>query len=307
MADPLVAIVGHTGVGKTALAIYLAQHLNGEIISADSRQVYRLMTIGTAKPTVDELLSAPHHLIDILNPDQELTLAEFQSLAYRAIDDVLARGKLPLLVGGTGQYVRAVVEGWTVPEVAPQEALRLDLEAFADVYGSTTLHAWLSAADDSSARAIDYRNVRRVVRALEVYIVTGESISVLQARRPPRYRILMIGITRSREKLFERIDRRVEQMIDDGLVDEVRDLLNAGYGPEHPSMSSLGYPEILGYLSGSLTLNEAVASIKRATRRFVRHQSNWFSRKDSRIHWFDLELATYEEIAWFIRHWLKLG
>jgi tRNA dimethylallyltransferase len=301
---PLVVIVGPTAVGKTAAAIHIAEALGGEIVSADSRQVYRGMDIGTAKPTVEERHRVPHHLVDILDPDQELTLAEFQTLACSAIEDVHERGLLPLLVGGTGQYVRAVIHGWGIPHVPPQPTLRADLETFADVYGPAVLHAWLAAVDPDAAHAIDSRNVRRVVRALEVYLETGSPISVLQQRRPPPYRILQIGLTRPRAALYARIDERIDQMIAGGLVDEVRRLLEAGYDWSLSSMRSLGYIQLSPYLNGQMTLEECVQAIRRDTRRFVHQQATWFRLDDPTIYWFDAGQASCEAIAAVVREWL---
>lgn len=304
---PLVAIVGPTGVGKTEIAIKLAQDLNGEIISADSRQVYRFMDIGTAKPTQVEQEQAQHWLIDLLDPNDELSLARFQQMAYDAIRQVLDKQKLPLLVGGTGQYVNAVLEGWGIPEVPPHPELRIDLESLVESYGSTALHAWLQTVDPQAALVLDWRNVRRVVRALEVYIVTGQPISVLQERHPPPYRLLMIGLTRPRDQLYERIDQRIDRMIETGFVDEVRHLLGRGYSWGLPSMSSLGYPEIGAYLRNEITLDEAVVKMKRFTRDFIRHQYAWFSPKNQIIRWFDLAETSYDELRSAIVVWLDEG
>jgi tRNA dimethylallyltransferase len=287
------------------LAIRLAQALDGEIVSADSRQVYRWMDIGTAKPTLDERRAARHHLMDIRDPDQTLSLAEFQHLASRAVEDMLSAGKIPLLVGGTGQYVRAVTEGWNVPEVAPHQELRADLESLADIYGPASLHAKVACADPGAASAIDYRNVRRVVRALEVFLVSGHPISEQQARATPDYRILHIGLTRPRDRLYDRADRRIDEMMRAGWVAEVEGLLHRGFGPELPALSSLGYPQIVALLHGQLSWEEAVALVRRETRRFIRHQANWFRLTDSRIHWFDLETATAEDVTRLARRWLN--
>jgi tRNA dimethylallyltransferase len=303
---PLVVVVGPTGVGKTAVAIRLALALDGEIVSADSRQVYRGMDIGTAKPTPEELRQVRHHLVDFLDPDEALTLAEFQSLAYQAIDRITASGKLPLLVGGTGQYVRAVVEGWGIPRVPPQPALRAELESFADEHGAAALHTRLAEVDPDAARAIDYRNVRRVVRALEVYLVGGEPISRLQTRTPPPYRILQVGLTRPRESLYSRIDARIDHMLAGGLLEEVKKLVESGCGWGLPSMSSLGYAQFRDYLGGEATLEEAVASVKRETRRFIRHQSNWFRPDDPAIIWFDLDEVDFDAILSVVRGWLDV-
>jgi tRNA dimethylallyltransferase len=298
---PLLVVVGPTAVGKTGIAIRLAEALDGRIISADSRQVYAGMDIGTAKPTPAEQARAPHALVDIRQPDERLTLAEYQDMAYEAIEAAHAAGRLPILVGGTGQYVRAVVEGWGIPRVAPQPGLRADLTGMAYVYGATALHAWLAEIDSAAAEAIDYRNVRRVVRALEVCLVAGEPISVLQERHPPPYRIMQIGLTQPRESLYRRIDTRVDAMMAAGLADEVRGLLEAGYGWDLSSMSSLGYRQFAPYFEGKITLEEAADAIKRETRRFVRQQATWFRLDDPAIRWFDLDEVGFGEILGVVR------
>ncbi len=301
---PLLVVVGPTAVGKTGIAIRLAEALNGRIVSADSRQVYVGMDIGTAKPSPVEQGRARHALVDILQPDERLTLAEYQDMAYEAIEAAHAVGRLPILVGGTGQYVRAVVEGWGIPRVAPHPGLRADLTGMAYVYGATALHAWLAEVDPEAAQAIDYRNVRRVVRALEVYLVAGQPISVLQERHPPPYRILQIGLTRPRESLYRRIDARVDRMMAEGLVDEVRALLEADYGWDLSSMSSLGYRQFAPYFKGEASLEEAAGAIKRETRRFVRQQGTWFRLDDPAIQWFDLDEVGFEAILAAVRGWL---
>lgn len=285
----------------------IAQALGGEIVSADSRQVYTGMDIGTAKPSPEERKRATHRLVDIITPDVWLTLAEFQVQSYAAIDHIIEDGKLPLLVGGTGQYVKAVVEGWGIPHVPPQPALRADLEAFADSYGATALHARLAEVDAAAAHAIDYRNVRRVVRALEVYLVSGRPITALQARRPPAYRILQIGLTRGRQSLYRRVDERIDRMVSEGLVDEVKALTQAGYGWELPSMSGLGYAQIGAYLRGECSLEEAIARIKHDTRAFIRKQYNWFRLADPAITWFDLDHQSPDDVLKAVHHWLGQG
>lgn len=292
----LLVIVGPTAVGKTALALRLGKALGGEVVSADSRQVYRGMDIGTAKPTAEERARIPHHLINIRNPDEPLSLAEYQALAYQAIDSLLARGKLPMLVGGTGQYVRAVVEGWGIPAVPPDEALRAKLYAEAEASGHEALHARLHALDPVAAGRIDPRNVRRVVRALEVCLIAGRPISELQCKTPPAYHILQIGLTRPRPALYRRAGDRIDRMIAAGLANEVRHLVEAGYDWHLPAMSGLGYREIGAYLRGETSLEEAGRSIKRETRRFIRRQYNWFRLSDPHIRWFDLEAASLPEV-----------
>jgi tRNA dimethylallyltransferase len=270
-------------VGKTALAVELARRFDGEIVSADSRQIYRGMDIGTAKPTRDEQARAPHHLIDSVAPDEPYTLADYQADAYAAIDDVLARGKQPFLVGGTGLYVRAVVEGLRIPRVPPNEQLRAQLAS----QGGAVLYERLRALDPDAAARIDPRNIRRTIRALEVCLTTGERFSALGRAAPPPYRVTQVGLTMSRPQLYARIDARVDKMMADGLVAEVETLAGQGYGWELPSMSGLGYRQIGEHLRGEVSLDEAVANIKRTTRDFVRRQYAWFRLKDERIHWFE--------------------
>lgn len=281
MHPPLVAILGPTAVGKTAISIRLAEAIGGEIVSADSRQVYRRMDVGTAKATDDERMRVPHHLLDVVDPDEVLSLAQYQELAYAAIDGILARKKVPLLVGGTGQYLMSVVEGWQVPRVPPDETLRRDLYHQSEQEGAEALHARLKVLDPVAAGRIDARNVRRVVRALEVCLITGQPISQQQKKAPPPYRILLLGLTLPRTSLYQRIDERVEQMLAAGLEQEVRRLVAAGYGFDLPAMSGVGYGQFAPYLAGEATLDDVVREIKRSTRRFVRHQSNWFRRQNA--------------------------
>ena len=307
ISSPLVVIVGPTAVGKTALSLHLAEVLQGEVVSADSRLFYRRMDVGTAKPTPEECARVPHHLIDIARPGETVGLAEFQELAYAKIGDIHARGKLPLLVGGTGQDVRAVVEGWRVPRVPPDPALRARLEAQAEREGAAALHARLAQLDPDAAGRLDPRNVRRVIRALEVCLITGQPISQQQGKQPPPYRILQVGLTMERAALYARADRRVEAMIAAGLEEEVRRLVEAGYGWDLPAMSGLGYAQFRPYFEGQATLEQVVAEIRRATRRFIRHQYNWFRLNDRAIRWFDVAETTAEQIELAVVEWLGEG
>ncbi len=286
---PLVVLLGPTGVGKTALSIDLCRRFEGEVISADSRQIYRGMDIGTGKATPDERAAVPHHLLDIRDPDQTLTLAEYQRLAYTAIDGIHARGRLPFLVGGTALYLRAVTLGLRIPEVPPNPALRAELEATHAAEGLAPLVRRLQALDPTGAQAIDLRNPRRVLRALEIVLTTGRSKAALEGAQPPPYRILHMGLTRPRRALYARIDARIEQMVAEGLVDETRRLL-ARYDAALPALSSLGYREMGAHLRGEWTLAQAVAALKSATHRYVRTQETWF-RKMPGVVWFDLEAA----------------
>lgn len=299
--SPLLAVVGPTAVGKTAISLQLAGVLSGEIISADSRQIYRGLDIGTDKASPAQQAQVPHHLLDVVDPDQVLTLAEYQRLAYAAVDAIRSRGRLPLLVGGTGLYVRAVLEGLGIPEVPPDPALRAELEAYAAHEGAAALFARLMALDPAAASRIDYRNVRRVVRALEVCLVTGRPISELQAAAPPPYRILRVGLTRPRNALYARIDLRVDEMLARGLLAETQRLLEAGYSPQLPALTGLGYRQMIQYLHGELSFDAAVAAIKQQTRRFVRQQYTWFRPDDPRIVWFDLEEMGFDAILAHVR------
>jgi tRNA dimethylallyltransferase len=278
---PLLAIVGPTAVGKTSLAIALAQRLRGEIVSADSRQVYRFMDIGTAKPTSAERASAPHHLIDVVDPDEDFSLAVYQDLASATIADIAARGRLPLLVGGTGQYLAAVLQGWSVPRVVPQPELRAVLEREAQERGAASLHARLAEVDPVAAAGILPTNVRRIIRALEVYQVTGQPISAQQTMRAPPYRARTLWLGLPAPALYRRIDDRVDTMIAAGLLGEVRGLLARGYGWDLPAMSGLGYREFRPFLAGESTLAEAIQRLKYDTHAFARRQQNWFRRLPS--------------------------
>ncbi len=289
---PLLVIWGATAVGKTDAAIQLARALDGEIIGADSRQLYRHMDIGTAKPTRDQQAQAPHHLIDLLEPDQSFGLAEYQALAYATIDAIHACARLPILVGGTGQYITAVIEGWSIPEVPPNPDLRAELEAFAHEHGAPALHARLHAVDPAGAALMEPQNVRRVVRALEVYMETGAPFSDQRRQQPPPYRTRVIGLTLDRDALYQRADARIDHMLAAGWLDEVRALLAAGVDPRAPSMSALGYPQLAAHLRGELSLADAQAAIRKATRTFIRRQFAWFRGHDHGARWFDVTTTT---------------
>ncbi len=298
--NPLIAILGPTAVGKTALSLELAEEFHGEIVSADSRQVYRGMDIGTAKPTADEQRRVRHHLLDVVNPDETFTLSEYQHHAYAAIADIHARGCVPLLVGGSGLYVRAVLEGLSIPRVAPDHARRKELEC----ESAAALYARLQQIDPVAAEKIDPRNKRRVIRAIEVCETTGKPISAQQKREEPNYRVLRIGLTLPREELYHRINVRVDAMIAAGLINEVRSLLDH-YSADVPAMSGLGYRQIEMYLRGSVSLDEAVRQLKRDTRRFVHHQYSWFRLNDARIYWIDLSVAKHVDIRESVAQFLS--
>ncbi len=285
---PITVIVGPTAAGKTAFAIGLAQLLNAEIVSADSRYFYRGMDIGTAKPTADEMRGIPHHLIDVAEPDETWSLAQFQQAADEAIRDIHQRGKTVLVVGGTGQYIRAVLEGWSPPVMAPDPKMRTALEAWATEIGAQELHRKLAWLDPQAAGKIDYQNVRRTIRAFEVIFSSGKLFSAQRSQLETPYQALVIGLNRPRTELYQRIDRRVDAMFANGFVAEVEALLARGFGPELPSMSAIGYREVAAFLRGEIPLDEAIRLIKRNTRNYVRRQANWFKPSDPRIHWFTI-------------------
>ncbi|MEW6240033.1 MAG: tRNA (adenosine(37)-N6)-dimethylallyltransferase MiaA [Chloroflexota bacterium] len=288
---PLVILVGPTAVGKTEFAIQLAECLGGEIVSADSRLFYRGMDIGTAKPSAAERARVPHHLINIANPDDTISLAVFQQMAQGVIAEVYGRGGLPFLVGGTGQYVRAVTQGWSPPEVKPDERLRQHLEKMEKEKGRDWLHTALRDLDPEAAAQIDARNVRRVIRALEVIFTTGYKFSAQRMQGETPYDLITIGLKRPRAEIFERVDARIESMFAAGFLDEVKALLGKGYPPSLPAMSAIGYRECAAVLRGEMSLEEAKAQIKRATRVFVRRQANWFKENDPNIAWFEAGAA----------------
>lgn len=303
----LIAVVGPTATGKTALAVRLARAIDGEIVGADSRQVYRCMDIGTAKPTPEERAQVPHHLIDLVDPNEPFSLAQYLELANAALEDIWFRGRQPLLVGGSGQYVWALLEGWTVPRLPPQRELRRSLEERAEREGGEALHRELARVDPAAGARIGARNVRRVIRALEVYQATGRPISFWQEKAPPAWDTLILGLACPRDELYRRIDARVDAMMAGRLVDEVRRLLAMGYSPRLSSMSGIGYREVCQHLAGELDLSAAVARIKTATHRLARQQGTWFRRDDPRIRWIDVSLGDpFEEAARLVQSELGL-
>jgi tRNA dimethylallyltransferase len=303
---PLIVIVGPTAVGKTAISIQLSERLEGEIVSADSRLFYRGMDIGTAKPTLEERLRVPHHLIDVADPHTTWSLALFQKAAAEAIAGIHARRHLPLLVGGTGQYIHAVTHGWNPPTTNPDMRLRAELEARADSEGYQALFEELQELDPVAAEKIDPRNVRRTVRALEVIHLTGRKFSEQRGQVESPYQLLTIGLSRPRPEIFARVDARIESMFTEGLLVEVQRLLDSGCSPDLPTMSAIGYRECVGVLAGCMDLEQAKAEMRRLTRIFVRRQANWFKSDDPSIHWFNAGKVTLEEIEKTIRAFLAV-
>jgi tRNA dimethylallyltransferase len=281
----VLVVIGPTGVGKTSLSLELATRFSGEIISADSRLFYCGMDIGTDKPRPEELARVPHHLIDICQPDETVSLGQYKRMAMAAIGAIHGRRRLAILVGGTGQYVKAIVEGWQIPEIPPHEALRITLAKL----GGPELYRWLMYLDPTAAAAIEAKNVRRVIRALEVILVSGQPMSRLQRKAPPNLDFMKVGLWCARELLYQRIDARVDAMMAAGLVQEVSELGARGYGRELPAMSGLGYRQVWSYLDGELSLDECFDRIKFETHRFARQQHNWFRRDDASVHWYDTQ------------------
>jgi tRNA dimethylallyltransferase len=302
----VMVLLGPTAVGKTEVSLDLAELLEAEIISIDSRLFYRGMDIGTAKPDLDDRQRIPHHLIDVSDPDDTWSLERYIEAAMQVIQDVHQRGRLPLLVGGTGQYIRGLIDGWRPPPRPEDDGMRENLFAIAKKDGPRELHNQLRTVDPLSADRIDYRNIRRVVRALEVYQLTGEPFSRQRRIKPPDFDSVKIGLTRPRSELYERIDRRIETMLEEGWIKEVENLVAAGYGLEHPALSAIGYQQLVKHINGELALEEAVAIIKRLTRQYVRRQANWFKSSDSSIRWFRVGADVGDQIMQFLKEEFNL-
>lgn len=283
----LLVLVGPTGSGKSTLAIRLCKELQCEILSADSRYLYQELNIGTAKPSPEELAGTPHHLINVTTIDAPWSLGVYQKEARRTIEELNSRGRLPLLVGGTGQYIRAILQNWEVPAQVPLHDLRAAIEAWGERIGFAELHKRLARLDPEAAARIDYRNKRRTIRALEVILATGRRFSDLRTKSSSAYQSLVLGLDWPRELLYQRIDARIDAMLKQGFVDEVRALRDAGKAEALRRMGIIGYAEILDYLDGAITLEEAVLLIRRNTRVYVRRQANWFKPTDAAIHWIN--------------------
>ena len=280
----VIGVVGLTASGKSEWALQVAQHLGGEIISADSRQVYRRLEIGTAKPTEAMRRQVPHHCLDLVEPTQHYSLAEYLRAARAAMAEIQEQGRKVIIVGGSGQYVWALLEGWVVPPAPPDPALRAELQRQADQHGAAWLHAELAQFDAAAAEVIEVNNTRRVIRALEVYRKTGVPISEWQRRREP-IAFYAIAPQMSDDELHQRIARRTRAMFEAGLVDEVRELLASGVPASAPGFNAIGYRSVLAYLRGELDAGEAEAAVAQQTRRFAKQQRQWFRANDRRIAW----------------------
>jgi tRNA dimethylallyltransferase len=287
---PLLVIAGPTAVGKSQVALQVAAALGGEIVSADSVQVYRGLDIGTSKASLEERRLVPHHLLDIADPRENYTVADFQRDAREAVERIQARGRLPVLVGGTGLYIRALLRGFAFGETGEDESLRLKLNEEAELHGPEVLHERLAAVDPAAAAKIHPRDLRRLLRALEVFTRSRRPISLqrLDTAGSSGYDVLMFVLNRPREQLYQRIEQRVETMLGEGLVEEVRGLLCGGVPAGCKAMQSLGYRQIVACLQGTMTLPAAVELIKRDTRRYAKRQLTWF-RSEPEAFWIDLE------------------
>ncbi len=286
---PLCVIVGPTAVGKTAVSVRVAKQLNGEIISADSMQIYRRMDIGTAKPTLEEQQGIPHYMIDIIDPGEQYSVALFRKVAEKHIQDIVSRGKIPVMVGGTGLYVRSVIDQYSFTQAGIDQELRTRLHKLAESDGVLAVYRLLEEVDPNTAARLHPNNIKRVIRAIEVYYNTGTPISKLQAgdgQKTEKYRLFMFGLIINRGYLYVKIEKRVDKMVADGLIKEVSSLLKDGYSPELTSMQGLGYKEIVPYLKGITTLEDAVSTLKRNTRRYAKRQITWFGH-DQRVNWID--------------------
>jgi tRNA dimethylallyltransferase len=284
----LLVIIGPTAVGKTKLSIEMAKRYNGEIISGDSMQIYRGMDIGTAKIKVEEMEGIPHHLIDIKEPDENFSVAEFQQLVRAKIAEINAKGKLPIIAGGTGLYIQAVIYDYQFSEAPADEAFRLQLEEVANEIGNEALHGELTKIDPESASQIHPNNVRRVIRALEIYHCTGKIMSDYQNNQQPDllYETALIGLTMERDKLYERINARVEIMLSEGLLEEVSWLHKQGLR-DCQSIQAIGYKEVYDYLDGRVSFDDAVESLKQNSRRYAKRQLTWFRNKMD-VKWFEM-------------------
>jgi tRNA dimethylallyltransferase len=306
MKDKLLAIIGPTAVGKTKLSIHLAQEFQGEIISGDSMQVYRSMDIGTAKIKEEEQEGIKHYLIDILEPADEFSVADFQARALQSIKELNQRKTLPILAGGTGLYVQAVTHGFQFAEESQNEEIREKWQHFLDQNGPEALHQELAKHDHEYAAQLHPNNSRRVIRALEVLELTGKSMSVYQGEwnNESPFDLVMIGLTMEREKLYQRINARVDLMIEEGLVQEVEGLLERGIPKTAKALQAIGYKEIIDYLQGEQTKDKAIELLKRNTRRFAKRQLTWF-RRMKEIQWFDVtELERWNEHEEIIKHYV---
>lgn len=288
MTAPIILIAGPTAVGKTAAVVEICKHINGEVISTDSMQIYKYMDIGTAKPTADEKQGITHHMIDIIKPDVDFNVAKYQKLAISKIEDIRSRGKVPVLCGGTGLYVDSIMYNIDFTKAIVNNRLRENLKAIADTHGNEYLHAELRKIDPISAENIHYNNVKRVIRAIEIFKTTGKGLhenKVNFRNKDYRYKVIKIGIDADRQLLYKRIEKRVDIMLEIGLEAEVKSLADMGYHKDLLSMQGLGYKEMIMYFNNIITLDEAIQKIKQGSRRYAKRQMTWFNREEN-VHWY---------------------
>lgn len=310
MKENLFILIGPTAIGKTDLSIDLAKKFNAEIISADSMQIYKYMDIGTAKVTKDEVRGIPHHIIDNVYPDEEYTVSNYQKDASELIKDINLRNKLPMVVGGTGLYINSLVYNLNFAKVAPDEEYRAELEGLADKYGDTYLHERLVEVDIKSSDSISINDRKRIIRALEIYKVTGKTMSEHNEnfrKEVDKYNLAMVCLNMDRSKLYDRINRRVDIMIEEGLVDEVKDILAKGYHKDLVSLKGIGYKEIIMYLEDDITLEDAIEKIKQGSRNYAKRQLTWF-RRDKRIKWVDKDdFESFDELSKYVYDYVRMS
>ncbi len=306
--DNLFILIGPTAIGKTSLSIELAKRMNGEIISADSMQIYKYMNIGSAKVTKEEMENIPHHLIDIVLPNEDFTVANFKDNATNLIKDINDRGKLPIVAGGTGLYINSLVYNLNFTQVPPNYEIRNKLESLGDKYGNEYLHQELQKIDIESANKVSVNDRKRIIRAIEIFELTGKPMSVYNKnfRKPMEdYNLVMIGLNMDRKELYNRINLRVDLMIEEGLIEEVQTLLSMGYNKDLVSMQGIGYKEIIMYLEGTIALDESIELIKQGTRNYAKRQLTWF-RRDNRIKWVNVdEISNLDDLSQYIIDYSK--
>lgn len=291
MKENLFIIVGPTGIGKTSVSISLAKALDGEIVSADSMQIYKYMNIGTAKIQNEEMKDIPHYLVDFVNPDVDFTVSNYKRNAKKIISEINSREKLPIVVGGTGLYINSLIYDLNFTKVISNEKLRIKLENMADEFGNKFLHNRLKEIDPKSAEKIHKNDRKRVIRAIEIYEVTGKPMSLHNKdfRKPnDEYNLTMIGLNMDRKKLYEKINKRVNIMIEKGLIEEVKGLLKMGYNKDLISLEGIGYKEIIMYLEDDISLDESIELIKKNSRNYAKRQLTWF-RRNEKVNWLDLD------------------
>ena len=292
----VLAIVGSTASGKTAVSVELAKKIGGEIVSADSRLIYRDFDIGTAKPTAEERCGIPHYMIDIIPPERLYSAGDYKKDASEAVEKIISKGKIPIVVGGTGFYVRSLLGGLDIPDVPADENFRAEMDKFVEDYGRQALYDKLAAIDKTTADKLHYNDNVRVTRALEIFHATGKTMSEISSMSKPPYEVFYAGLNAlDRAYLYDRANRRVDKMIDSGLVDEVHRLVQK-YGRTLPILKTLGYKEICEYFDGKISLEEAVGLIKKHTRNYAKRQLTWF-RANPEIHWYYIDEMSQEEIV----------